>query len=101
MPLERAVIHSIPKPYCCDPVLPFVTQRLVWLIWNFIGMWLRLRVNMASTFLSDLAYSEIYFGETPPPSVLQVEGAMDVAVEFHVFVQDVFHAGLAYGLCSW
>ena len=30
--------------------------------------------------LSDLAYSEIYFGD-PPPSILQVEGAKDVAVE--------------------
>ncbi|TVQ30313.1 MAG: LL-diaminopimelate aminotransferase [Geminicoccaceae bacterium] len=31
--------------------------------------------------LSDIAYAEIYFGE-PPPSILQVEGAFDVAVEF-------------------
>ena len=30
--------------------------------------------------LSDLAYSEIYFGD-PPPSILQVEGAKDVAIE--------------------
>lgn len=30
--------------------------------------------------LSDLAYSEIYFGEAPP-SIFQVEGAKDVAVE--------------------
>ena len=32
--------------------------------------------------LSDLAYSEIYFDGAPPPSVLQVPGAKDVAVEF-------------------
>ena len=33
--------------------------------------------------LSDLAYSEIYFDEdNPPPSILQVEGAKDIAVEF-------------------
>ena len=31
--------------------------------------------------LSDIAYAEIYF-ETPPPSILQVPGAKDVAVEF-------------------
>lgn len=30
--------------------------------------------------LSDLAYNEIYFGD-PPPSILQVDGAKDVAVE--------------------
>ncbi|MQB07965.1 aminotransferase class I/II-fold pyridoxal phosphate-dependent enzyme, partial [Agrobacterium tumefaciens] len=33
--------------------------------------------------LSDLAYSEIYFDDNnPPPSVLEVPGAIDVAVEF-------------------
>ncbi len=32
--------------------------------------------------LSDLAYAEIYFDVPPPPSILQVKGAMDVAVEF-------------------
>ena len=32
--------------------------------------------------LSDIAYSEIYFDIAPPPSILQVPGAMDVAVEF-------------------
>ena len=31
--------------------------------------------------LSDLAYAEIYF-ETPPPSILQIPGARDIAVEF-------------------
>ena len=32
--------------------------------------------------LSDLAYAEIYFDDEPPPSILQVPGAMDIAVEF-------------------
>ncbi|MGA8294654.1 MAG: aminotransferase class I/II-fold pyridoxal phosphate-dependent enzyme, partial [Rhodoplanes sp.] len=32
--------------------------------------------------LSDLAYAEVYFDGNPPPSILQVPGAMDVAVEF-------------------
>jgi alanine-synthesizing transaminase len=32
--------------------------------------------------LSDLAYAEIYFGETPPPSLLEVPGAKEIAVEF-------------------
>src|SRR5690242_17809557 len=32
--------------------------------------------------LSDLAYAEVYFDDNPPPSVLQVPGAMDIAVEF-------------------
>ena len=32
--------------------------------------------------LSDLAYAEVYFDNNPPPSMLQVPGAMDIAVEF-------------------
>ncbi len=32
--------------------------------------------------MSDLAYAEIYFGDTAPPSILQVAGAKDIAVEF-------------------
>jgi alanine-synthesizing transaminase len=32
--------------------------------------------------LSDLAYAEIYFDGSPPPSILQVPGAKDIAVEF-------------------
>lgn len=32
---------------------------------------------------SDLAYSEIYFGKEKPTSILQIEGAKDVAIEFH------------------
>ena len=32
--------------------------------------------------LSDLAYSEVYFDNNPPPSILQVPGSMDIAVEF-------------------
>jgi alanine-synthesizing transaminase len=31
--------------------------------------------------LSDVAYSEIYFENNPPPSILQVEGAKEIAVE--------------------
>jgi alanine-synthesizing transaminase len=32
--------------------------------------------------MSDLAYAEIYFNGTPPPSLLQVPGAKEIAVEF-------------------
>ncbi|MFL2770524.1 MAG: LL-diaminopimelate aminotransferase [Rhodospirillaceae bacterium] len=32
--------------------------------------------------LSDLAYAEIYFDGNPPPSILQIPGAKDIAVEF-------------------
>ena len=31
----------------------------------------------------DAAYNELYLGTTPPPSMLQVSGAREVAIEFH------------------
>jgi LL-diaminopimelate aminotransferase len=35
--------------------------------------------------LSDNAYSEIYYGDIVPPSILEAEGSMDVAIELHSF----------------
>ena len=48
--------------------------------------------------LSDLAYAEVYFDDNPPPSVLQVPGAMDVTVEFTSMSKTYLDAGLAHGL---
>lgn len=31
----------------------------------------------------DAAYNDLYLGDNPPPSILQVPGARDVAIEFH------------------
>ena len=47
--------------------------------------------------LSDLAYSEIYF-EDPPPSVLQVEGAKDIAVEVNSLSKTFAMAGWRVGM---
>ncbi len=33
--------------------------------------------------ISDMAYSEIYYEDIQPPSILEIEGAKDVAIEFH------------------
>ena len=33
--------------------------------------------------VSDLAYSEIYYDNEKPPSLLEIEGAKDIAIEFH------------------
>ena len=47
--------------------------------------------------LSDLAYAEIYFDDKPPPSILQVPGAMDVAVEFTSMSKTFSMAGWRIG----
>jgi alanine-synthesizing transaminase len=47
--------------------------------------------------ISDLAYAEIYFGETPTPSILQIDGAKDVAVEFTSMSKTYSMAGWRIG----
>jgi alanine-synthesizing transaminase len=47
--------------------------------------------------ISDLAYAEIYFGNEPTPSILQVEGARDVAVEFTSMSKTYSMAGWRIG----
>ncbi|MEL6507139.1 MAG: LL-diaminopimelate aminotransferase [Pseudomonadota bacterium] len=47
--------------------------------------------------LSDLAYSEIYF-ETPPPSIFQVPGAIDLAVEVNSLSKSFAMAGWRVGM---
>ena len=79
--LDRAVRHSVPKPtalivnfpsnptaYCAE--LDFYREVVAFCRKHDIYI------------MSDLAYAEIYFGDTPPPSLLQVPGAKDIAVEF-------------------
>ena len=79
--LDRAVRHSVPKPtalivnfpsnptaYLADldfyrEIVAFARQHEIWI-------------------MSDLAYAEIYFGDKVPPSILEVPGAKDIAVEF-------------------
>ena len=57
--------------------------------------------------LSDVAYSEIYFENNPPPSILQVEGAKDIAVEVNslskTYAMPGWRVGMVVGnerLCS-
>ncbi len=48
--------------------------------------------------LSDIAYSEIYFDDNPPPSILQVEGARDLAVEVNSLSKTYAMAGWRVGM---
>ncbi len=79
--LDRAVRHSIPKPlalilnYPSNPTAHVATL-------DFYRDVVAFARKHEIIVLSDLAYSEIYFDGNPPPSVLEIPGAMDVAVEF-------------------
>lgn len=47
--------------------------------------------------LSDLAYSEIYFGKSPPPSILEVPKAKKISVEFTSLSKTYAMAGWRIG----
>ena len=79
--LERAVIHSIPKPIAlvvCYPANPTAYVASL----DFYRDLVAFAKKHGLFILSDLAYAEVYFDDNPPPSVLQVPGAIDVTVEF-------------------
>lgn len=46
---------------------------------------------------SDAAYSQVYYGEEKPPSILQVDGAKDVAIEFNSLSKSHNMAGWRVG----
>ena len=79
--LERGIRHSIPKPLALILNYPSNPTALVASLDFYKDVVAFARKNDI-IILSDLAYSEIYFDGNPPPSVLQVPGAMDVTVEF-------------------
>lgn len=79
--LERAVIHSIPRPLAvvtCYPSNPTACVASL----DFYRDLVAFAKKHDLILLSDLAYAEVYFDDNPPPSLLEVPGAMDVAVEF-------------------
>ncbi len=96
--LKRAVQHSVPKPVgliVCFPSNP--TAKVVGLDFyaevidfcRYHGIWV----------ISDLAYAELYYDNVPPPSILEVPGAKDIAVEFTSLSKTYSMPGWRIGFC--
>ncbi len=94
--LESAMNFTVPRPsvlvvsYPSNPTsevvdLAFYERLVDWARDNQV--WI----------LSDLAYSELYYGDEPTPSIMQVEGAKDVAVEFTSMSKTYSMAGWRMG----
>jgi alanine-synthesizing transaminase len=94
--LDRAVKFTVPKPsvlvvgYPSNPTaevvdLAFYERLVAWAKEH--NIWV----------LSDLAYSELYYDDCPTPSILQVPGAKDVAVEFTSMSKTYSMAGWRMG----
>ncbi|MGK6320764.1 LL-diaminopimelate aminotransferase [Sphingomonas sp. DT-204] len=94
--LERAMNFTVPRPsvlvvnYPSNPTaetvdLAFYERLVAWARENEVWV------------LSDLAYSELYYDGKPTPSILQVKGAKDVAVEFTSLSKTYSMAGWRIG----
>ncbi|HXG81140.1 MAG TPA: LL-diaminopimelate aminotransferase [Sphingomicrobium sp.] len=94
--LEKAMRYTVPRPkvlvigYPSNPTAQTVSLDFYRQLVEFAraeGLWV----------ISDLAYAEIYFGDEPTPSILQVSGAKDVAVEFTSMSKTFSMAGWRMG----
>src|SRR5271154_348518 len=95
--VERAIVHSIPKPIAlvvCYPSNPTAYVASL----DFYRDLVAFAKKHEIFILSDLAYAEVYFDDNnPPPSVLQVPGAIDVTVEFTSMSKTFSMAGWRMG----
>ncbi len=94
--LERAMNFTVPRPsvlvvsYPSNPTseivdLAFYERLVAWAKENQVWV------------VSDLAYSELYFDGKPTPSIMQVPGAKDVAIEFTSMSKTYSMAGWRMG----
>lgn len=94
---ERAIMHSVPKPIALVVCYPSNPTAMVASL-DFYKDLVLFAKKHELILLSDLAYAEIYFDDNnPPPSILQVNGAMDVAVEFTSMSKTFSMAGWRMG----
>lgn len=96
--LVRAIQNTTPKPvaliinFPCNPTAEVVDLEYyekVVAICREHGVYV----------ISDLAYCEIYF-EVPPPSILQVPGAKEIAIEFTTLSKTYSMAGWRVGFAA-
>lgn len=97
--LHRAVRHSVPKPTAL--IVNFPSNPTAYLAsLDFYKELVHFAKKESIWILSDLAYAEIYFGEDIPPSILQVPGAKDIAVEFTSMSKTYSMAGWRIGFAA-
>lgn len=97
--VKRAIKHCAPKPtaiilnYPCNPTTTCVPLKFYQDVVDLCrkeGIWV----------ISDLAYCELYYDDNPPPSILEAEGAMDIAIEFTTVSKTYSMAGWRIGFAA-
>src|SRR5579859_1616627 len=95
--ISRAVKHSAPPPSVL--ILSYPSNPTAqWVDLDFYKDAIALARKHDMLVLSDIAYSEIYFDDNPPPSLLQVDGAKDIAVEVNSLSKTYAMAGWRVGM---
>jgi len=97
--LDRAVRHSVPKPTALIVNFPSNPTGLMADL-DFYRELVAFAKKHEIYILSDLAYAELYYGDRVPPSILQVPGAKDVAVEFTSMSKTYNMAGWRMGFAA-
>ncbi len=97
--LERAVRNQTPKPVALILNYPSNPTACVATL-DFYGQVVEFCRHHDIWILSDLAYAEIYFGDNPPPSVLQVPGAKEICIEFTSMSKTYNMAGWRVGFAA-
>jgi alanine-synthesizing transaminase len=95
--ISRAVRHSAPPPSILILSYPS-NPSAQWVDLDFYKEAVRLAKANDLLILSDVAYAEIYYDDNPPPSLLQVEGAKDIAVEVNTLSKTYAMAGWRVGM---
>ena len=94
--LERSIIESVPAPVAVIVSFPSnPTAQVVSL--KFYEEVVKIALKYNVYILSDLAYAEIYYDNSPPPSILQIPKAKEVAVEFTSMSKTYAMAGWRIG----
>ena len=94
--LDLSIRHSTPTPVALIVSFPSnPTAQVVDL--NFYKEVVKIALKYKVYVLSDLAYAEIYFDQSPPPSILQVPKAKNIAVEFTSMSKTYAMAGWRIG----
>ncbi len=94
--LDLSIRNSSPSPVALIVSFPSnPTAQVVDL--DFYKEIIKMALKYNVYVLSDLAYAEIYFDKKPPPSILQVNRAKDIAVEFTSMSKTYAMAGWRIG----
>ncbi len=95
--VSRAVSNSAPAASVLIVSYPS-NPTAQWVDLDFYKEVIALAKKHDMLVLSDIAYSEIYFDDNPPPSILQVEGARELAVEVNSLSKTYAMAGWRVGM---